>query len=47
MTRPDCCTCDPVLCDTDDTGDSCMDCASCLWGCPADEDECCNAEAAP
>jgi hypothetical protein len=30
---PDC-TCDPILCAEDDSGDSCIDCGACLHGCP-------------
>jgi hypothetical protein len=30
------CTCDPVLCETDDSGASCADCGACLHGCPLD-----------
>jgi hypothetical protein len=30
------CTCDSVLCATDDTGDSCLNCGACLHGCPDD-----------
>lgn len=32
------CRCDPVLCETDDTGDHCEEqsCGSCLHGCPLD-----------
>jgi hypothetical protein len=31
------CVCDPVLCASDDTGDSCLDCGPCLHGCPEGE----------
>lgn len=31
------CCCDPVLCETDDSGDSCLDCGPCVHGCPLDE----------
>jgi hypothetical protein len=33
---PDC-TCDQALCESDETGDSCLDCGACLHGCPEDE----------
>jgi hypothetical protein len=33
---PDC-VCDPVLCETDDSGDSCLDCGFCLHGCTEGE----------
>lgn len=39
-----CCRCDPVLCETDDTGDHCTErgCAYCLEGCPATDQPCCQ-----
>lgn len=43
--RPACCTCDPAACDTDESGDSCLNCASCMNGCPAEDGECCNQDA--
>jgi hypothetical protein len=32
-----CCTCDPDLCESDDTGEHCeiRSCGACLHGCPA------------
>lgn len=33
---PDC-VCEPVLCETDDTGDSCLSCGFCLNGCSTGE----------
>lgn len=34
------CRCDPVLCETDDSGEHCADqsCPTCLHGCPLDDD---------
>lgn len=34
------CRCDPVLCETDDSGEHCSDqsCPTCLHGCPLDDD---------
>lgn len=39
---PGCC-CDPVLCESDDTGEHCADrsCGTCLHGCPLDGCEAC------
>lgn len=38
-----CCTCNPIDCATDDTGDHCnsQSCGYCLHGCPAPDDEPC------
>lgn len=38
------CTCDPTLCETDDTGQHCADrsCGSCLHGCPDDDPNGCD-----
>jgi hypothetical protein len=33
---PDC-TCDPALCESDETGESCVDCGACLHGCTEGE----------
>jgi hypothetical protein len=43
--HPECCRCDPVLCETDDTGDHCATagCAYCQDGCPATGRPCCKA----
>jgi hypothetical protein len=30
------CVCVPALCESDETGASCMDCVACLHGCPED-----------
>ncbi|MGI5245062.1 hypothetical protein [Dactylosporangium sp. CA-139066] len=39
MTRCPECVCDPELCETDDTGEHCVDraCGPCLHGCPLDD----------
>lgn len=44
---PACCTCDPLRCALDDTGDHCTGkaCAWCLHGCPATAtDTCCTPQ---
>lgn len=44
--RTACCICPPE-CEVDDTGQTCEDtgCAACLYGCPAPDNQCCNATA--
>lgn len=39
------CRCDPVLCETDPTGEHCADqsCGTCLHGCPLDDCQVCSA----
>ncbi|MGP4092982.1 hypothetical protein [Nonomuraea sp. KM90] len=42
--RPDCCRCFAVDCETDESGDHCIErgCAYCLNGCPATDRPCCR-----
>lgn len=45
--RPECCRCVAVDCETDESGDHCIErgCAYCLNGCPATDRPCCKEPA--